>query len=56
MKRLVGLILASAMFGAGAVAAADSVTGTWKTVDEKSGKVVSEVQPYDQCPGPDRRG
>jgi uncharacterized protein (DUF2147 family) len=48
MKRLVGLILASAVFGAGPVAAADSVTGTWKTVDEKSGKVVSEVQLYDQ--------
>ena len=48
MKRLVGLIVASAMFAAGPVSAADSVLGTWKTVDEKSGKVVSEVQLYDQ--------
>jgi hypothetical protein len=36
MRRLVGLIRASAMFGAGPVAAADAVTGTWNTVDEKS--------------------
>jgi hypothetical protein len=40
MKRLAGLILASAMFGAGP-AAADTVTGTWKTVDEKSGRAAS---------------
>jgi uncharacterized protein (DUF2147 family) len=28
--------------------AAESPVGTWKTVDEKSGKVVSEVELYDQ--------
>ena len=48
MKRVVGLILASAMLAAGPVSAADPVMGTWRTVDEKSGKVVSEVQLYDQ--------
>ena len=48
MKRLAGLILVSALFSADPVPAADAVTGTWKTVDEKTGKVVSEVQLYDQ--------
>ena len=28
--------------------ALDSPVGTWKTVDEKSGKVVSEVELYEQ--------
>ena len=28
--------------------AADSPVGTWKTLDDKSGKVVSEVELYDQ--------
>ena len=48
MKRLAGLILVSVLIGADPVLAADAITGTWKTVDEKTGKVVSEVQLYDQ--------
>jgi uncharacterized protein (DUF2147 family) len=28
--------------------AADPIVGTWKTVDDKTGKVVSEVELYDQ--------
>jgi uncharacterized protein (DUF2147 family) len=49
MKRLVALVALSTIFAAGPAGAADSLAGTtWKTVDEKSGKVVSEVQLYDQ--------
>jgi uncharacterized protein (DUF2147 family) len=49
MKELVVLALASVTFGAAAAVAAESLMGTtWKTVDEKSGKVVSEVELYDQ--------
>ena len=48
MKILAGLILVSALVGADPALAADAITGTWKTVDEKTGKVVSEVQLYDQ--------
>jgi uncharacterized protein (DUF2147 family) len=48
MWRLVGLVAVSTIFGAGPAEAADSLAGKWKTVDEKSGKVVSEVEVYDQ--------
>lgn len=48
MKTLVVLIAALAIAGAGPAAAADPLVGTWKTVDEKTGKVVSEVEVYDQ--------
>lgn len=48
MKPLVVLIAALAIAGAGPAAAADPLVGTWKTVDEKTGKVVSEVEVYDQ--------
>jgi uncharacterized protein (DUF2147 family) len=49
MKKLVVLIAAGTIFTAGPAGAADSLAGTtWRTVDEKSGKVVSEVQLYDQ--------
>ena len=48
MKRLVLAVVVSYMFGPGVVLAADSPVGTWKTVDEKSGKVTSEVQLYEQ--------
>jgi len=49
MTRLVAAVLAAALVaGVGPVAAADSVPGTWNTVDEKTGKVVSEVELYEQ--------
>jgi uncharacterized protein (DUF2147 family) len=48
MKTLAGLIAAIAIAGAGLAAAADPLVGTWKTTDEKTGKVVSEVEVYDQ--------
>ena len=48
MKTLVVLIAALAIAGVGHAAAADPLVGTWKTVDEKTGKVVSEVEVYDQ--------
>jgi len=41
-------VLVSALVGVGTLQAADSVIGPWKTVDEKSGKVLSEVELYDQ--------
>ena len=46
MKRLVIAILLNALVGVGALLAADSPVGKWKTLDEKTGKVVSEVEPY----------
>ena len=48
MKRLVIAVLLNALVGVGTLLAADGVTGTWKTVDEKTGKVLSEVELYDQ--------
>ena len=48
MKRLVLAVVVSCVFGPGVLLAADSPVGTWKTVDDKSGKVVSEVQLYEQ--------
>jgi uncharacterized protein (DUF2147 family) len=48
MKRVLMVVLVSALAGAGTLLAADSIVGPWKTVDEKSGKVVSEVELYDQ--------
>jgi len=47
MRRLVATI-AVLVVGAATAVAADSPLGAWKTVDEKSGKIVSEVQVYDQ--------
>jgi uncharacterized protein (DUF2147 family) len=41
-------ILLNALVGVGALLAADSPVGKWKTLDEKTGKVVSEVELYDQ--------
>ena len=38
----------TALLTAHAALAAESPVGKWKTVDEKSGKVVSEVELYDQ--------
>ena len=48
MKQLVTAVLVSMLFGAGTLAAGDAVTGTWKTVDDKTGKVMSEVELYEQ--------
>jgi uncharacterized protein (DUF2147 family) len=48
MSRTWGLIVLGVVFGAGLAAAAEPVVGTWKTIDEKSGKVVSEVQLSEQ--------
>ena len=48
MKRLVIAVLLNALVGVGPLLAADSPVGKWKTVDEKTGKVVSEVELYDQ--------
>ena len=48
MKRLVLAVVVSCVFGPGVVLAADSLVGTWKTVDDKSGKVVSQVQLYEE--------
>lgn len=49
--RVVVLVLAAAVLlpmAARPGAAADTLVGKWKTVDEKTGKVVSEVDVYDQ--------
>ena len=48
MKRLVLALVLSWVSGPGVVLAADSPVGTWKTVDDKTGKVKSEVQLYEQ--------
>ena len=48
MRRTWGVIVLGVMFGAGLAAAAESPVGTWKTIDEKSGKPVSEVQLFEQ--------
>ena len=49
MKRLVLAVVVSCLFGLGVVLAADSPVGTWKVVDDKSGKVTSQVQLYEQA-------
>ena len=41
-------LVLSVLVAASPALALDSPVGTWKTVDEKSGKVVSEVELYDQ--------
>ena len=48
MRRLVIAVLVSALVGAAPGLAADSPVGKWNTVDEKTGKVVSQVELYDQ--------
>lgn len=47
MKTLVTAVLVVMLFGVGTLLASD-VPGTWKTVDEKSGKVRSQVEMYEQ--------
>src|SRR5262245_58975158 len=48
MNRLIGLVVAGAVLGACVADAGEAPTGKWKTVDDKTGKVVSEVELYDQ--------
>jgi uncharacterized protein (DUF2147 family) len=48
MKRLFFVIVVSCMLSSGIALSADSPVGMWKTVDDKSGKVMSEVQVYEQ--------
>src|SRR6476646_5849527 len=48
MRQTWGVIVLGVMFGAGLAAAAESPVGTWKTIDEKSGKPGSAVQPLGQ--------
>jgi len=48
MKRLVTAVLVSVLVGVGPLLAAESVVGKWKTVDDKTGKVKSEVELYEQ--------
>ncbi len=46
--RLFALLAVTAAFGAGVAGAAEPVHGKWNTIDEKTGKVVSTVDLYDQ--------
>jgi len=48
MKRLFFAMVVSCLLGSGIVLAADSPVGMWKTVDDKTGKVKSEVHIYEQ--------
>jgi uncharacterized protein (DUF2147 family) len=48
MKRFGFFIFLVGLFGASLILAAESPVGKWKTVDEKSGKVTSEVEIYEQ--------
>jgi uncharacterized protein (DUF2147 family) len=48
MRRLVIAVLVNALVGVAPALAADSPVGKWNTVDEKTGKVVSQVELYDQ--------
>ena len=49
MTRTWGLVTMGVVFGAGLAAAAEAPVGMWKTIDEKSGRVVSEVQITEQA-------
>jgi uncharacterized protein (DUF2147 family) len=48
MTRFLLAGMLTALLAAPAALAAESPIGKWKTIDEKSGKVVSEVELYDQ--------
>jgi uncharacterized protein (DUF2147 family) len=48
MKRIAILVFLIGLLGADQVVAAESPLGKWQTVDEKSGKVTSEVEIYEQ--------
>ena len=47
MKQLILTMVMSCIFCSGVVLAADSPVGRWKTVDDKTGEVKSEVQIYE---------
>ena len=47
-NRISLLVILTGLAGANLVLAAESPVGKWKTVDEKSGKVMSEVEVYEQ--------
>lgn len=47
-QRLVAMLIVTAFLGTGLAEAAEPVPGKWNTIDEKTGKVVSEVEVYDQ--------
>jgi uncharacterized protein (DUF2147 family) len=47
-QRLVAFLIVIAFFGLGLAEAAEPVHGKWNTIDEKTGKVVSTVDLYDQ--------
>ena len=47
--RLALLAAATLVLGVGPVTAAESPVGKWKTVDEKTGKIRSEVEVYEQA-------
>ena len=48
MKQLFPSMIVICMLGSGVALANDSPVGMWKTVDDKTGKVKSEVQLYEQ--------
>jgi len=48
MKTLVTTALVSALFVVDTLLAGDVPMGTWRTVDEKSGKVMSQVEVYEE--------
>ena len=48
MKQISFLVMATAFFCGGLVWAAESPVGKWSTIDEKSGKVTSDVELYEQ--------
>ena len=48
MKRFSFFVFLVGLFGTGLAVAAQSPVGKWKTLDEKSGKVTSEVEIYEQ--------
>src|SRR4029453_656053 len=48
MKRIGPLLTLTALLVATPGVALDSIVGKWKTVDEKTGKVVSDVEIYQQ--------
>jgi uncharacterized protein (DUF2147 family) len=48
MRQLFLVAVLTLVLTAGAALAADSVVGTWKTVDDKTGKVESTVEIYEQ--------
>ena len=48
MKRISYLVILAAFVCAAPVLAAESPVGKWNTIDEKTGKVTSEVELYEQ--------